>query len=639
MVSDNFSRDARPDDGLKRLDAIVRSAMDAIITIDRAQKIVLFNAAAEAMLRCPASEAIGGPLDRFIPERFRAVHLEHVERFVRTGETSRRMGLQTELRALRTDGVEFPIEASISQAVAGGQTLLTVILRDISERQRAERSVRRAEDELRESEVRLQAIVRSAMDAIITTDGDLRIVLFNAAAERMFGCDAGEAIGTPLERFIPGRFHARHREHVDRFMRTGETSRRMGVQSALWALHTDGTEFPIEASISHAQVGGQRLLTVILRNITDRLNAEREIRRSHQELREGEARLDAIVSSAMDAIITIDSNHKIVLFNAAAERMFGRPAGEAIGATLDRFIPVRFRAQHIVHVDRFRRTGETARRMGLQTQLWGLRADGSEFPIEASISQASVAGHQLLTVILRDVTERVNAARQIQLANEELREVAVRLQAVREAERTRIARELHDELGQALTALKMDVDLLGATLPPERADLREQAESMRELLDLTVTTTRRISADLRPLVLDDLGLGAAAEWLVQNIVQRAGLACTLRVDPELANLDEPHASTLFRILQESLTNVTRHARAHNVEIDLERSGADAVLRVRDDGIGIDTADRPRPNSFGLRGIRERVLVLGGSVAITGTRGEGTTIVVCIPLPTVPQGSA
>ena len=353
-----------------RLDAVVRSAMDAIITIDRDQRIVLFNAAAEAMFGCSAADAIGGPLDRFLPARFRSRHREHIAHFLGTGETARRMGQQTPLAAMRSDGTEFPIEASISQATVGEQTLLTVIVRDITERVRADENLRHVQAELREGEARLEAIVLSAMDAIITTDGEQRVLLFNAAAERMFGCSSAHVIGAPLDRLIPPRFRATHRAHIERFLLTGETSRRMGMQSALWALHSDGSEFPIEASISHATVGGHRLLTVILRNITERLNAEREIRRSHQDLREGEARLDAIVGSAMDSIITVDERQRVVLFNAAAEAMFGRTAAEVIGGSLDAFLPERFRGLHSQHVEQFRHTGQTARRMGMQTQLW-----------------------------------------------------------------------------------------------------------------------------------------------------------------------------------------------------------------------------------------------------------------------------
>jgi signal transduction histidine kinase len=212
-----------------------------------------------------------------------------------------------------------------------------------------------------------------------------------------------------------------------------------------------------------------------------------------------------------------------------------------------------------------------------------------------------------------------------------LRKLSAAMLEVREVERTRIARELHDELGQALTALKMDLDWLGTTIPPERTDLVEQLGTMRELLDATVATTRRIAADLRPRVLDDLGLGAAAEWLAQNVSERYGLSCELRIDPSGAVLGEPYASAIFRIMQESLTNVVRHAQAKRVEVRLERSVAEAVLSVSDDGLGMDPNARAKPNSFGLRGISERVLLLGGQLSIVSEPGAGTKLVARIPL--------
>jgi signal transduction histidine kinase len=263
--------------------------------------------------------------------------------------------------------------------------------------------------------------------------------------------------------------------------------------------------------------------------------------------------------------------------------------------------------------------------------LWALRADGTEFPIEASISHATAAGQEFFTVILRDITARLGAEAEIARSHAQLREAAAAMQEVREAERTRIARELHDELGQALTALKMDVDLLENASPLGRAHLLERTAAMRRLLDFTVATTRRISADLRPLVLDDLGLGSAAEWLTQHLCERANVRCELQLDPGLAGLGEPYASALFRVMQESLTNVAKHARASRVEVRLERDGDWAVLTVRDDGIGMSAGDESKPRSFGLRGIRERVLVLGGEVRVAGQPGSGTTVIVRIPL--------
>jgi PAS domain S-box-containing protein len=403
----------------------------------------------------------------------------------------------------------------------------------------------------------------------------------------------------------------------------------VAAAATIWAPRADallgtGTLFAAAAPwVTGALALSTAALALLLRR-RSRANAVRG-------LREGEARLEAIMRSAMDAIITIDVDQRIVLCNMAAERMFRCTPEEAIGTPLDRFIPERFRAAHHAHVERFAHTGETSRRMGLQTALWALRADGTEFPIEASISQAVVGGRKLLTVILRDITERARAEEELRRAHDELRELAQAMHEVRESERTRIARELHDELGQALTALKMDVDLLGSTVPADRADLLERTEAMRALLDSTVATTRRISADLRPLVLDDLGLGAAAEWLAQSFSQRTQIPCDLHVDAACAQLGEPHASALFRILQESLTNVAKHARASRVSVRLERAGDDTVLTVLDDGVGLNRSVRPSPRSFGLRGIGERVMLLGGDLKVDGRPGGGTTLVARIPV--------
>jgi signal transduction histidine kinase len=155
---------------------------------------------------------------------------------------------------------------------------------------------------------------------------------------------------------------------------------------------------------------------------------------------------------------------------------------------------------------------------------------------------------------------------------------------------------------------------------------------MTRLLDSTMATTRRISADLRPLVLDDLGLAAAAEWLLQNLAHRSGLTYDLRIDPACATLSEPHASALFRVMQESLTNVVRHARATRVDVRLARKGADALLTIKDNGIGMEPGAQAKPRSFGLRGIRERVLLLGGELSVAGAAGGGTTVSVRIPAP-------
>src|SRR6476661_5451646 len=265
----------------------------------------------------------------------------------------------------------------------------------------------------------------------------------------------------------------------------------------------------------------------------------------------------------MDAIITVDEAQTIVLYNRAAERIFGWPAQQARGMSLDELIPSRYRASHAGHVRRFGATGVSSRRMSGSTVVFGRRANGEEFPVDASISQLDTPEGKLFTVILRDVTERVRA-------QQELAAFAAQASAIREQEKSRVARELHDELAQSLTAMKMDAIWLKEHLTEDPAAAKAKLDAMLAMLDASVASTRRIAADLRPLVLDDLGLVPAIEWLVQNFTQRTGVACTLDAADDI-ELREPYATAVFRMVQESLANVAKHAKATRVSVMVMRS--------------------------------------------------------------------
>ena len=489
-------------------------------------------------------------------------------------------------------------------------------------RQRRDRAeIQRA---LANVEARVGGILESAMDAIITIDMSQRIVQFNAAAERVFLWPRAAVLGQPLDRLLPERFRGRHRHDVERFASTSTTSRSMGAQTVLHGVRANGEEFPIEASISQHEEDGRKLLTVILRDVSRRVATEQQAARD-------EARLRGILDSAMDAIITVAEDQRIVLFNKAAEDVFRCPREEAIGAPLDWFIPQRFRANHRDLVRDFGATGAGSRRMGHARVVMGLRRDGEEFPIEASISQVVEGGHRLYTVILRDVTQRVAAEEALKRSREEVQELAMAASNAREQEKSRIARELHDELGQALTALKIDTTWLREHLGPAPAEVQSKLRSMQVLLDGTVAAARRISSELRPLMLDDLGLSAAAEWLAQNFTNRTGIACELVLGAGDLDLPDPYATAVFRVLQESLTNVTKHAEATQVEATLERDGDEVVLTVQDNGRGFATGDPRKPASYGLVGLRERALLVGGEVHVDSRPGEGTRIELRIPL--------
>lgn len=402
----------------------------------------------------------------------------------------------------------------------------------------------------------------------------------------------------------------------------------LGVSTVLLALLAGLFGWvPHEMYLVATVVGGLVVLLAVV--LVFQQTGERRV--SEAALQNVEARISAIVNSAMDAVVSTDASQRIVLYNAAAERMFHWSRESILGQPLDKLIPRRFRDAHPKHVEDFGREGITSRRMQRQSVLAGVRANGEEFPIEASISKHSENGGTVFTVIVRDVTERMRADEALRKSQEDLRELGAAAHSIREQEQRRVARELHDELGQALTALKMDVAWLGTHLPEDQNAIAHKLGAMQAMLDGTVAATRRISADLRPLMLDDLGLIPAAEWLVQNFSERSGIRCKLEIGAPDLELQDPQASALYRILQESLTNVARHARASQVDIRLDRADGAVTLSVRDDGRGFSVNEVRRGKSYGLLGLRERTYLLGGEVRIDSAPGKGTTIEVSVPL--------
>lgn len=349
-------------------------------------------------------------------------------------------------------------------------------------------------------------------------------------------------------------------------------------------------------------------------------------------LGDSRSRLQGIIDSAMDAIITVDDQQRIVLFNPAAEQMFGCPAADALGASLERFIPERYRTPHRQHMAHFGATGSSNRTMGGNMNIVACRASGEEFPADISISQAERDGHKLFTAIVRDVTFRRRAEAELEKSHQQLRDLTGSLETVREDERTRIARELHDELGQQLTGLKMDLSWMESRLPDGKPELAAKLDSMKKLINATVASTRRISAELRPLVLDDLGLSAALDWLARDFSGRSGLEVSIDIGPDEWVLDNALATTIFRIAQESLTNVARHAEASRVRISLARSGGRLILAVADNGRGMAPDASEKRGHFGLLGIAERIRAFAGELRISSRPGEGTTLSVSIPLP-------
>ncbi len=352
-----------------------------------------------------------------------------------------------------------------------------------------------------------------------------------------------------------------------------------------------------------------------------------------------ERRLAAMVETTTDAILILDHEQKITLANQAAERLFGYSQDRLLHQPIEMLIPTRFHRAHHHHVEGFGKTGTSVRRMGGEANVVGMRADGTEFPIDASISHLLENGKPLFTVILRDITERKRAEQELKLSREYLRNLYDNLQTIREEERKRIARELHDDLGQTLGAVRIDLTLLRNTLPPDLPELEKNAALIDRLLLSAITSVRRISSDLRPRPLDDLGLVPALQMLAVEFSKRHNIVCELNAPTEDVPLPDQIASPLFRMVQESLNNVAKHANATHVQIELGVHENILSLTVADNGKGLADSDTKKADSFGLIGMRERAWAMGGSLHIrsaeadsrTSQERKGTTISISIPL--------
>lgn len=333
----------------------------------------------------------------------------------------------------------------------------------------------------------------------------------------------------------------------------------------------------------------------------------------------------ALVGHLRDGILIINQDSRIVMATAGVERIMGYAPEELMGQELTMLMPPELRGRHLAALADYLRTGR--RHLTWDgVELRALHRDGHEVPVEISFEETVEGDRRLFTGVIRDMTERQESRRALQ-------ELTRRLESVREEERKRIAREIHDELGQALTALKLDLVWLQERLPPEAEALIRFAEGIQGLIDRTIGQVRRIAAELRPGVLDDLGLAPAVEWYAEEFGKHTGITPEITVRGGERELDGERATALFRILQEALTNVARHAGARQVHISLEMGDAEAVLEVRDDGRGIREDEMRGTGSLGLLGMRERGAALGGMVTVERLGGgqQGTAVRARLPL--------
>jgi hypothetical protein len=365
------------------------------------------------------------------------------------------------------------------------------------------------------------------------------------------------------------------------------------------------------------------------RDITERIERQNELK--GQRLR-----MSAVVESAMDSIVAVDEDGNIVIFNPAAEKMFGCPAEEAMGRPLDRFVPQRYREVHPQVMRRFGDDGGNTRVMGALLdqsvmQVTGLRANGEEFPLESSIAHSVIDGRPLYIATLRDVTERMRSARALMDQRIELSALTRRLMESEEQTNRALAQALHDQLGQTLGALRLNFDAFEHKLPHDARHATEHWRTrMSELINRSVVEVRQVLVNLRPALLEEMGLAAAiSNELANPAFIHPGLGLVFKPDEEMMTRRWPEKVeyAAFMIAREAIANAMLHSGASIVEVRLTHESSDLELAIQDNGHGMTRERRQsKPGHLGLVGMRERALAIGGNLHFESAPGKGTTIV-------------
>ena len=346
-------------------------------------------------------------------------------------------------------------------------------------------------------------------------------------------------------------------------------------------------------------------------------------------LKESEERYSALFDRSLSYVYVHDFKGKFIDANEAALKALGYKRKEMFQLNLTSLLDKSQLLKAIKSLREIIRSGHQKKPDEYKLR----RKDGRYIWVETEGSLLYKKGKPYaIQGLARDITEKKMAEVDLRESEEQLRNLTAHLQSIREEERAVVAREIHDELGQALTAIKMDLSWLGKKIPEEYSSLLKKTKAMSALIDSTIQTVQRISTELRPGLLDDIGLLAAVEWQAEEFHKRTGVVCELSVRSQDIILDQERSTAVFRIFQETLTNITRHAHASQVKVSLVKKDNTFELKVKDNGRGITEEKISNPKSLGLIGIQERVHSLNGEFNIRGIPSKGTTLTVSIPLP-------
>lgn len=471
--------------------------------------------------------------------------------------------------------------------------------------------------ELRELKQKFSATTERSFDIIHTVDKNGNLTYVSSSVKRVLGFTPKEALGKNINNFLPESQIPKSQRAFNEVMSNKIVE---GLQLEIYRI--DGSLITVEVNASPITKYG-RVTGVhgVIRDITERKQAEKILRESYERL--------LTVLESLDSVVYVADikTYEILYANKYITNLMGDVTGKTCWQVFqkDQSGPCPFCTNDKLLTPDGKPTGVYVWEFqNTVTNRWYLIHDQAIQWIDERMARLEIA---------TDITEQKQTLEELKNSHEKLRALTAHLQSVREEERTKVAREIHDELSQALTVLKIDLSDLSADFdelePEKKSLLLSKMQDLSKSVDGIIDNMHRISMELRPSMLDDIGLVAAIEWQTQEFQRRTGIQCALvQIDNIIP--DKKTATGLFRIFQEALTNVTRHANASEVKINLHRDRGNIILDIEDNGRGIQEGKLSDPRSFGILGMKERAAILGGEIRIKGAQGKGTLVIASVP---------
>lgn len=592
---------------------IMQAAMDAIVCMDIEGRITVWTTQAQRIFGWNEKEAMGKKVaDLIIPPAYRKRHTQGLTQYLKTGE-GKFINQLVEVSALRNDGTEFPVDMIITLLNQGGKQFFCAFIRDISERKKAEEEILKANE-------RFNLIARATNDFVWDADLNERKVWWNDNYYLQLGWKKGNE--TPDIETWEDHIHPRDKARVLK----GITKALNDPAQDTWTdeyrfSRADGTSITVfdRGYILRNEKGKAYRLIGAMTDISDIKSAEEELRLSEEKYRL------LFNKNPLPMWVLDQQTLGFLAVNEAALEKYGYSSAEFLSMSAVDIRPIEDR-------QRFIQNAKPKKNSLYNAGTWQhKKRNGEIMDVEVFAYPIIYEGREAELILVNEVTEKLKAELLLKKSYEDIRRLASHLEQVREDERISIAREIHDELGQQLTVLKMDISWLNKKLSNKDERIQKKMDDLLSVVDTTVKTVRRISSELRPSVLDNIGLLPALEWHCQEFQKRSGIATTFKTTLEELKLPSKITTGVFRILQESLTNVARHAGATRVDAGVKIQKGQLIMTITDNGRGFITNGIENKKTLGILGMRERVDLMGGEFKMISTPGKGTTITVSIPV--------